>query len=135
MFKNLWYLVYIEYISIKFIWMKTDKNTWTQLIKSMEDNTALTSVIRSLEIERQVKLEKMDGFQFEDLVHFIDDLIQNDFNRLLRILYRVDISEQKLKLQLAQNKEKGIPSAEIIAKLLIEREEQKILSRAKYKDM
>ena len=94
----------------------------------MENNKALINVITNLQIE-----EKSNAEQFEVLVAFIDDLIRNDFNRLLSILYRVDISEQKLKMKLAENKKTTVRSAEIIAQLLLDREEEKIISRAKYK--
>ncbi|WP_226065026.1 hypothetical protein [Kaistella polysaccharea] len=98
----------------------------------MENTKALTTVVQNLQIEA-VASAQSDADQFEILVSFIDDLIRNDFNRLLSILYRVDISEQKLKIKLAKNKETKVRSAEIIAHLLIEREEEKILSRAKYR--
>lgn len=94
----------------------------------MENNKALINVVNNLQIE-----EKSNTKQFEALVTFIDDLIRNDFNRLLSILYRVDISEQKLKMKLAENKKTTVRSAEIIAQLLLDREEEKIKSRAKYK--
>ena len=98
----------------------------------MENTKALTTVVQNLQIEA-VASAQSNADQFEILVSFIDDLIRNDFNRLLSILYRVDISEQKLKRKLAENKETKVRSAEIIAHLLIEREEEKILSRAKYR--
>ncbi|QOW09206.1 hypothetical protein Q73A0000_01955 [Kaistella flava (ex Peng et al. 2021)] len=98
----------------------------------MENNKALIAVVNNLQIEDHSG-EKSDAEQFEVLVSFIDDLIRNDFNRLLSILYRVDISEQKLKQKLAENKETTVRSAEIIAQLLIDREEEKIISRAKYR--
>ena len=98
----------------------------------MENNKALISVLNNLQIQNEIQNVSSFEVQFEDLVQFIDDLIKNDFNRLLRILYRVDVSEEKLKLKLAQNKDTTIRSAEIIAHLLVEREQQKIISRAKY---
>ena len=97
----------------------------------MENDTALIKVLADLQIQKNLS-EKTTEEQFQLLVECIDKLIQNDFNRLLSILYRVDISEEKLKIRLAENRESKTPSAEIIANLLIEREEEKILSRAKY---
>lgn len=99
----------------------------------MQNNTALTTVIKNLQIEDSV-VAQSDADQFEVLVEFIDDLIQNDFSCLLRILYRIDISEAKLKQKLNENKEVNVRSAELIANLVIEREEEKIRSRAKYKN-
>ena len=97
----------------------------------MKNHIALTTVIANLQIRNESEYEKLNTEQFQLLVNFIDDLIQNDFNGLLRILYRVDISEEKLKQMLAENKNTEVQSAEIIANLLIEREEEKIKSRAK----
>ena len=97
----------------------------------MKNHIALTTVIANLQIRNESEYEKLNTEQFQLLVNFIDDLIQNDLNRLFRILYRVDISEEKLKQMLAENKNTEVQSAEIIANLLIEREEEKIKSRAK----
>ena len=97
----------------------------------MKSHIALTTLITNLQIRNESDSEKLNTEQFQLLVNFIDDLIQNDFNRLLSILYRVDISEEKLKQMLAENKNTEVQSAEIIANLLIEREEEKIKSRAK----
>ena len=100
----------------------------------MHNSTALTTVFQNLQIEKENNLERSSAEQFEILVAFIDDLIQNDFDRLLRILYRMDISEAKLKIKLAENRDANVRSAELIANFVIEREEEKIRSRAKYKN-
>lgn len=69
--------------------------------------------------------------QFQKLVRYLDNLILFDFNKLLNILYRVDVSEKKVKKALSKNRN-NIPAGQIIANLLIEREKQKIKLRAKY---
>lgn len=102
-------------------------------LNSMQKNTALSTILTNLQIEEKTTAKNSSEEQFQLVVDFIDHLIQNDFNRLLTILYRVDISEQKLKAALAQNKDTNINSAFIIANLLLEREEEKIRSRAKYR--
>lgn len=58
-------------------------------------------------------------------------LINEDFDALLQLLYRVDVSEAKLRAML-QNLA-GTDAAEIITNLLLERQLQKIRSRAEYK--
>ncbi len=100
----------------------------------MKSHIALTTLSTNLQIRNESDSENLTIEQFQLLVIFIDDLIQNDFNRLLSILYRVDISEEKLKQKLAENKNTDVQSAELIANLLIEREEEKIKSRAKYRN-
>ncbi|MCU7551654.1 hypothetical protein OCK74_21215 [Chitinophagaceae bacterium LB-8] len=59
----------------------------------------------------------------QQLALVINDLIVHDFERLIRILYRVDVDENKLKKMLLD-----CPQADagiLIANLLIERQEQK----------
>jgi hypothetical protein len=67
----------------------------------------------------------------EQLVFFVNHLILHDFNRLTQILYTVDVSEQKLKTILQEKPQTD--SAELIADLLIERQEQKIASKNSFK--
>lgn len=66
----------------------------------------------------------------EKLIGFINNLIQNDFQKLIAILYKVDVSESKLKLLLREGV--GEDAADIIATLIIEREMQKIETRKKF---
>lgn len=63
----------------------------------------------------------------------INDLILNDFNKLILILYRLDISESKLtSLLKVQSPGNGMNTAEIICHLIIERQIEKIKSRKQY---
>ena len=66
----------------------------------------------------------------EKLTSFINELIVNDFQRLITILYRVDVDEKKLKRILKENIETD--AGEIIANLIIEREIQKIETRKQF---
>ena len=63
----------------------------------------------------------------EQLADYVNNLIQKDFEKLVSLLYRIDVSEAKLKhlLQLYANENAG----RIIARLIIERQLQKIKSR------
>lgn len=65
------------------------------------------------------------------LAIYINELIDKDFNKLVNLLYRIDISEQKLKIAL-QNEDKTISSGKTIAKLIIERQLQKLEFRKKF---
>jgi hypothetical protein len=60
----------------------------------------------------------------------INQLIQKNFNALVLVLYRVDVSEAKLKYLLKTNKDND--AASIIADLIIERQLQKIETRKKF---
>ena len=98
----------------------------------MGKEIAINTVVNNLEVSAENLNEKSYETQFEMLTQFIDHLIQTDFNRLLSILYRVDISEEKLKSKLAESKDQQF-SSQIIAQMLIDREVEKIASRVKYK--
>ena len=66
----------------------------------------------------------------QNLYVIINSLIQTDLARLISILRRIDVSEQKLKQLLADNNETD--ASKIIAALMIEREQEKILSRKSF---
>ena len=79
--------------------------------------------------------EVLEKYSEEDLENYlavyINKLIDKDFNKLVNLLYRIDISEQKLKIAL-QNEDKTISSSKTIAKLIIERQLQKLEFRKKF---
>jgi hypothetical protein len=60
----------------------------------------------------------------------INNLIRNDFQQLVHILYRVDVNERKLKFLLQENV--GEDAAVIIADLIITRQMEKITSRQQF---
>src|SRR5580765_2757189 len=68
----------------------------------------------------------------ENLSSHINFLIQSDFQKLVSILYRVDVSESKLKHLLKENQ--GFDSANIITDMIIERQLQKIKSRQEHRN-
>ena len=61
---------------------------------------------------------------------YINQLIKNDFDKLIAYLYRIDVNEEKLKSLLQQNPDED--AGNIIATLIIERQEQKIKSRKQF---
>ena len=63
----------------------------------------------------------------EELSVYINDLIIHDFERLVSLLYRIDIDEKKLKSLLSFHPD--INSGDTIAAMIIERQLQKIKSR------
>jgi hypothetical protein len=63
----------------------------------------------------------------QELALHIDKLIESDFNRLLSILYRIDVNENKLRNILKENPDSN--ASLIIADCIIERQLQKIKSR------
>ena len=91
-----------------------------------------TQLIRH--INKDLAIELPDQISFEELrsklaSHF-NYLIQTDFNRLVAILYRIDVSEPRLKQLLQENPEDD--AGEIIALLVIDRQIQKIKIRQEF---
>jgi hypothetical protein len=88
----------------------------------MSEKEIIESVL-DIRAEEQLRNEQL----FNQLADAVNQLIKQDFNRLISILYRIDVSESKLKdlLQTHPDKEAG----KIIASLLIERQLQKIRMR------
>ena len=88
-----------------------------------------TSIIKYLgetfdiSIPAHTTQEQMEIF----LAEKINYLIINDFSFLVNILYRIDVSEQKIKTLLRENA--GSNAGVILAALIIERQLQKIRSR------
>jgi hypothetical protein len=80
----------------------------------------------SLTIPVQLSMQELK----ENLAVYINKLIADDFNKLVNLLYRIDVSESLLKTTLKQNPEAD--AGMIIASLVIERQLQKLSSRKSY---
>jgi len=61
------------------------------------------------------------------LAQIINEMILKDFERLVNLLYRIDVNEKKLKSILSQ--QTNTEAGKIIAALIIERQSEKIKSR------
>ncbi len=94
-----------------------------------------------MNVQDEIQLTLSDSFSlahvsdeaewFQLLTDRIDYLIQTDFNKLVSILYRLDVSETKLSQMLKD--QTGTDAAEIIARMIIERQREKIITRAAFK--
>lgn len=93
------------------------------------DNTIVSALQGSLDIELQAGLS-IDELR-KKIADYINPLISNDFNKLISILYRLDINETKL-VQLLHDTP-GQDAGMIIADLIIERQLQKIKSREAFR--
>lgn len=71
----------------------------------------------------------MDVFR-EQLAAYINDLINHDFSYLVQLLYRLDVSEQKLKTMLQETA--GTDAAWQIADSIISRQLEKIYTRRRF---
>jgi hypothetical protein len=64
------------------------------------------------------------------LAEKINEMINKDFNALVQLLYRIDVNEAKLRGVLRDNQ--ASDSGRLIARLILERQWQKILTRREY---
>jgi hypothetical protein len=80
-----------------------------------------------LDLPETATIEMLEGV----LADRVNKMITADFNRLISLLYRVDVSETKLKQLLRENA--GTDSGLLIARLILQRQWQKIESRRKYR--
>lgn len=80
-----------------------------------------------LQLPEQISIEEIQ----EKLSAHFNRLIQDNFEQLVNLLYRIDVSEAKIKSLLLHNT--GTNAGDIIAQLVIERQLQKIKSRSQFK--
>ena len=57
------------------------------------------------------------------LASYLNELLLHDFPALVQLLYRVDVSEKKLKSVLKENP--GVDAGRLLADLLVQRQEEK----------
>lgn len=91
---------------------------------NMENREILIALADQLEVGQT---DFPEGRLRELIRQRISYLIANDFNRLILLLYRLDVSEKKLYASLEENNEIDAPT--IITELIIERQLQKARSR------
>ena len=86
-------------------------------------------LIKALNKDLGAELEENSSPEvlYKELLLIIEDLINNNFSKLVLLLYRVDVSETKLKAILKKND--GVNASQVITNLIIERQYQKIESR------
>ena len=73
--------------------------------------------------------EKKEGLK-KELAACLNDLLLHDFPALVQLLYRVDVSEKKLKAVLQENTDKD--AGDLLAALLIERQQEKAAARKRF---
>ena len=95
----------------------------------MQDNEWIKEINKSYEWQLAEHLSAEEGETC--LAEKLDWLIRNDFSSLVQLLYRIDISEARLRQLLQTNT--GQDAGKIIARLIIERLIKKIETRRQYK--
>ncbi len=67
----------------------------------------------------EINLQSLEKLDTPSLETAINELIKNDFSRLVQILYRIDVSEAKLKNILNSNPNED--AGKLIAQVVLER--------------
>ena len=83
--------------------------------------------IQSAASDLGLVLQTDSGRWMRELIEGVNDMLVNDFNRLIAILYRLDVSDRKLRERLADSPKTD--AARLIAEMMVEREVRKIKSR------
>lgn len=87
----------------------------------MDVNAAIQNLTASLSFDERLSIKK-------ELSIYLNHLLLNDFSALVQVLYKVDVSEEKLKSVLKENKEAD--AGDLLAELIIERQLQKQAQRS-----
>lgn len=107
-------------------------SSWKKRLSLQKNEMMETEEAIVQSLSYNFSLSSLEQKEFaKHLADSINHLIQDDFPRLVQILYRLDISETKLKEMLATSV--GQDSGLIISQLLIERERKKILTREQFR--
>jgi len=67
----------------------------------------------------EINLQSLEKLSTPDLEEAINELIKNDFSKLVQILYRIDVSEEKLNNILNSNPNED--AGKLIAHVIVER--------------
>src|SRR5690242_9256533 len=94
----------------------------------MEEKSLYVVLAKQLEINGKFEDTELKR---ELLIARINELLQKEFNKLIAILYRLDVDEERLRLLLRQNQDKD--AATIITDLMIERQLQRMKSREQFR--
>src|SRR5450432_1485228 len=94
----------------------------------MEDQSLIEIINNEMDLDLPADMayEEMR----RQLQAIINRLIESDFQKLVNILYRIDVNERKLKYLLQENV--GTDAPVIIADLIIERQMEKMKARREY---
>lgn len=94
----------------------------------MTESTLVSGINESLQLSISSQTGKEDLHRI--LTDHINTLLNSGMEKLISLLYRLDINESKIRESLSDNV--GQDAAPLIANLIIERQEEKIKSRQQF---
>jgi len=87
------------------------------------------------QVNKELAIALSDNISMEELrsqlAIYVNHLVLHNFEQLVSLLYRIDVSEAKIKSFLSRQTDEN--AGDIIASLIIERQLQKIKSREQFK--
>lgn len=89
----------------------------------MDVTAALQKLSTDLSVDEKAGIKN-------ELSAYLNYLLVNDFSALVQILYRVDVSEQRLKTILKENKEAD--AGDLLSELIMHRQEEKTILRQSF---
>ena len=92
--------------------------------------TEITALVKIIGKDFELEAEMDEGQIREKMIHAFGWLMDNDISRMMNILYRADVDEERLKSLLLGRSQ--LPSAEVIADEYIRRQKQKVETWKKY---
>lgn len=103
-------------------------------LKKKDEN--MEALLWSYEVVTSDKLIPVEDQSYEELerelASYLNNLLISDFNKLISILYRIDIAQEKAMKALAENAAKE-SAGQTLARLIIDRQLQKVITRRKYR--
>lgn len=88
----------------------------------------------AIALQKELQIELAGKISFEEMKEklsaHINHLINHDFQQLVILLYRIDVSETKLRALLKENQNED--AGNMIAQLILERQLQKIKTRKEF---
>jgi len=94
-----------------------------------EQTTSLSEKI--IQLSGSPQNESLNSLR-EKLIPLINQLINENFEALVLLLYRIDVNEKKIRMYLQEKSNED--SAKVLADLIIERQIEKAESRIKYRN-
>ena len=95
----------------------------------MDTNALILAINKDLELSLPANLE--ETLMRQQLAAYLNQLILSDFQKLVYLLYRIDVDEMKLKKMLRDNPEED--AGLLMADMVIERERKKAETRLLFK--
>jgi adenosine deaminase len=84
-----------------------------------------------VQLVQTISMEKPADAFVKQLTEAINYLLLHDFEKLVYVLYRIDVNEKLLKQLLQENTQTD--AADIIANLIIKRQQEKLTSKLNFK--